>query len=79
MDTKRRKGEADKRAAALQAKTIIEEWRPDVVITADDNAARYLIKPHYRDRDTPLSVNPATMTDDATDMSTDPAVLQAAI
>ena len=55
MDTKRRKGEADKRAVALQTRSIIEDWQPDVVITADDNAARYLIKPHYRDRDTPFA------------------------
>jgi ABC-type uncharacterized transport system substrate-binding protein len=54
MDTKRRKGEADKKQAALQAKALIEDWKPDVVITADDNAARYLIKPHYRDRDLPF-------------------------
>lgn len=54
MDTKRRKSEADKQAAAREAKSIIEDWRPDVVITADDNAARYLIKPFYRDHRIPF-------------------------
>ena len=54
MDTKRRKDETAKRRAGLQAKAIIENWRPDVVITADDNAARYLIKPHFRNAGTPF-------------------------
>ena len=54
MNTKRRKSNADKRAAALEAHAIIKAWQPNVMITADDNAARYLIKPYYRDRDTPF-------------------------
>ena len=49
MDTKRKKTKEDKRAAALTAKQLIESWQPDVVITADDNAAKYLIQPYYRD------------------------------
>jgi ABC-type uncharacterized transport system substrate-binding protein len=49
MDTKRKKSPEDKKAAALAAKAVIESWQPDVVITADDNAARYLIQPYYRD------------------------------
>lgn len=54
LDTKRHKTGEDKRSAALAAKAIIEDWKPDVVITADDNAARYLIKPYYRDSRTPF-------------------------
>lgn len=54
MDTKRKKTEADKQAAALAAKTMVDEWKPDVVITADDNAAKYLIKPFYKDHDVPF-------------------------
>ncbi len=54
MDTKRKKSETDKQAAALAAKARIEAWRPDVVITADDNAAKYLIKPFYRDHALPF-------------------------
>jgi ABC-type uncharacterized transport system substrate-binding protein len=49
MDTKRRKAPAQKQAAALAAKGLIESWGPDVVITADDNAAKFLIEPYYRD------------------------------
>ncbi len=54
MDTKRHKAEAEKRAAALAAKALIEAWKPDVVITADDNAARYLIVPYYKDAKLPF-------------------------
>ncbi|MGB5638868.1 MAG: hypothetical protein WBM63_07095 [Sedimenticolaceae bacterium] len=54
MDTKRNKSEQDKKAAALAAKAVIESWQPDVVITADDNAAKYLIKPYYKDHELPF-------------------------
>ena len=54
MDTKRHKSEDDKQAAALKARQLIETWRPDVVITSDDNAARYLIKPYYKDHEIPF-------------------------
>jgi ABC-type uncharacterized transport system substrate-binding protein len=54
MDTKRNKTEEDKKKAALEAKKIIEQWKPDVVITADDNAAKYLIKPYYKDHNLPF-------------------------
>ncbi len=54
MDTKRKKTERDKLMAALTAKALIEEWRPDVVITADDNAAKYLIEPYFKDADLPF-------------------------
>jgi ABC-type uncharacterized transport system substrate-binding protein len=47
MDTKRHKSEAFKKKAALEVKALIDAWRPDVVITADDNAAKYLIVPYY--------------------------------
>lgn len=48
MDTKRNKSVDEAIAAALAAKNIIEEWQPDVVIAADDNASRYLIAPFYK-------------------------------
>jgi ABC-type uncharacterized transport system substrate-binding protein len=54
MDTKRHKKEEDKKRAALRAKELIESWEPDVVITADDNAAKYLIKPYYKDHKIPF-------------------------
>ena len=54
MDTKRKKSVEEQKAAALEAKALIESWRPDVVITADDNAAKHLIQPYYRDAALPF-------------------------
>lgn len=54
MDTKRHKNEAFKKKAALEAKALIDSWQPDVVIAADDNAAKYLIAPYFRDSDIPF-------------------------
>ena len=54
MDTKRHRSEAETRASADTAREIIERWRPDVVITADDNAAKYLVEPYYRDHALPF-------------------------
>ncbi len=54
MDTKRHKEEAFKKEAARRARDLIESWKPDVVITADDNAAKYLIVPYYKDKKQPF-------------------------
>ncbi|MGV6825498.1 MAG: ABC transporter substrate-binding protein [bacterium] len=54
MDTKRKKSLEEKKEAAITAKTIIEDWQPDIVITSDDNAARYLIMQYYRDASLPF-------------------------
>lgn len=54
MDTKRRKSDKEKTESAQEAKAIIESWKPDIVITADDNAAKYLIKPFYKDHSLPF-------------------------
>lgn len=54
MDTKRNTGEAFKKAAALQAIETIEQYRPNVVITFDDNAFKYLIMPYYKDSEMPV-------------------------
>jgi ABC-type uncharacterized transport system substrate-binding protein len=54
MDTKRKKTEQDMVEAGRAAKALIESWQPDVVITADDNAAKYLIVPFYRDNELPF-------------------------
>ncbi len=48
MDTKRNGSEMFKKQAALRAKTVIEDFDPDVVIATDDNASKYLIVPYYR-------------------------------
>jgi ABC-type uncharacterized transport system substrate-binding protein len=54
MDAKRHKEPAEVAQKALEAKALIEVWRPDVVITADDDAAQYLIMPFYKDHTIPF-------------------------
>ncbi len=54
MDTKRNKSDAFKKQAALAAKMIIDAWHPDIVITSDDNAAKYLLAPYYKDTAIPF-------------------------
>lgn len=54
MDTKLNTAEAFKQQAALAAKHIIDDWRPDVVVASDDNASKYLIAPFFKDAATPF-------------------------
>jgi ABC-type uncharacterized transport system substrate-binding protein len=54
MDTKLYKSPEENIQRALMAKAIIEEWQPDIVISADDNAAKYLVQPYYRDAALPI-------------------------
>lgn len=54
MDAKRNTSEEFSRTAALQAKAVIEDFKPDVVIASDDNASKYLIMPYYKDADLPF-------------------------
>lgn len=54
MDTKRRSSTADKKKSALAARKVIDTWKPDIVITADDNAVKYLIEPFYKDKEIPF-------------------------
>ncbi|MCU7885222.1 MAG: ABC transporter substrate-binding protein [Candidatus Thiodiazotropha sp. (ex Lucinoma annulata)] len=54
MDSKRHKDEVSIKKAALEAKKLIEAWMPDVVIIADDNAAKYLIQPFFKDHRIPF-------------------------
>lgn len=54
MDTKRQGSEEFKKKAAEEAKALIEEWKPDVVIAADDNASKYVIVPYFKGSDVPF-------------------------
>lgn len=54
MDTKRKKSTENKVAAGQAAYELIKQTKPDVVITSDDNAAKYLIVPHLVDSDVPV-------------------------
>lgn len=54
MDTKRNKSDDFKKEAALKAKAVIEQFKPDVVIASDDNASKYIIVPYFKDGDLPF-------------------------
>lgn len=54
MDTKRNRGVEFKKKAAKKAFEQIRTWRPDLVITSDDNAVKYIVEPFLNDTDTPV-------------------------
>ncbi len=54
MDTKNNPSESFKNDAAAAAKAEIEEFDPDVVITSDDNAFKYIVNEYYRDAALPF-------------------------
>ncbi len=54
MDTKRHKQVAEIQQAAEEARALIDAWQPDVVITADDNAMKYIVQPFYKDHAIPF-------------------------
>lgn len=54
MDTKRNKSKEFGEKAALRAKAYIEKTHPNILIAADDNASRYLIKPYFKDVKLPV-------------------------
>ena len=47
MDTKRNTEEYLKTRAGRRARQLIDDWKPDVVIASDDNAAKYVIAPYF--------------------------------
>lgn len=54
IDTKRKKSIEQIEKKALEAKKLIDSTNPDIVITSDDNAAKFLIKPYYKDSSIPF-------------------------
>jgi len=54
MDTKRYKLAEEIKRIAIVARDLIVQSKPDVVIACDDNAAKYLIVPYFKDTDTPF-------------------------
>jgi len=54
LDSKHKPAEAEKRRAALAIKKAIDEWKPDVIIAADDNASKYVIVPYYKNTQYPV-------------------------
>ncbi len=54
MDSKRNNNEDYKRKIAFKIKKQIEEFNPDVIITSDDNAIKYVILPYFRNSKIPI-------------------------
>lgn len=54
LDSKREKEPESIKAKALEAKKLIDSKNPDVVIFSDDNAAKYLVEPYYKDSKIPF-------------------------
>jgi len=54
MDTKRKKSATDISNSTEKALDIIDTWQPDIIITSDDNAAKYIIAPHFKNSDIPI-------------------------
>ena len=54
MDTKRHASEAEKFATAQVAKLNIDKFKPDVVITSDDDAVKYVLMPYYKNSNIPF-------------------------
>lgn len=54
MDGKRNLAPEFAQHKALEAKKLIETWKPDVVIAADDNASRYLVLPYLKNTRVPV-------------------------
>ena len=54
MDTKRKPGDGSARAAAERVLAEIEQFKPEVIIAADDNAQRWLVAPHLKNGPIPV-------------------------
>lgn len=54
MDTKRNPDNAFIKKVASRAKSEILAFKPDVVIINDDNAAKYLLEPYFKNSDIPF-------------------------
>ncbi len=54
MDTKRNPDEEFKKQAGEKAKAAIDEYKPDIVIAADDNASKYVIVQYFKDSSLPF-------------------------
>jgi ABC-type uncharacterized transport system substrate-binding protein len=54
MNTKLNNDEQFKTSMAFKIKNMIDEWKPDVLITSDDNAVKYVVMPYYKNADLPV-------------------------
>ncbi|MBT3200321.1 MAG: hypothetical protein HN350_10435 [Phycisphaerales bacterium] len=56
MDTKRQTSDEWKEQAGRRARELVKEWKPDVVIAADDNAQKYFVSTFLSNPDAPQFV-----------------------
>ncbi len=54
LDAKRIKDSSALHARAMELKTVVEEWKPDIIVAADDAINQYLIAPHYSNSAIPV-------------------------
>lgn len=54
MDTKRNMDDEFRNNAAADVNALVEDFEPDVVIAADDNAQKYFVVPYLKDTETPV-------------------------
>lgn len=54
MDTKNNDSEDFKKKTAIDAKRIIDEYKPDIIVASDDPASKYIIMPYYKDANIPV-------------------------
>lgn len=54
MDTKRKKSKEQIQSISKKIKEDIERSKPDVVITTDDNAVKYILKPYFKNSNIPF-------------------------
>jgi len=54
MDTKRNPSPEFGQKKALEAKQLVESWKPDIIIAVDDNASKYFVEPYFKDSKIPV-------------------------
>ena len=54
MDTKNNPAKEFAPQKGVEAKALIETWKPDVVVVSDDNPCKWLIQPFYKDATLPF-------------------------
>jgi len=54
MDTKPIRSEKRLKQIGQQARSFIQKHQPDIILTSDDNAMKYVIKPYYKNSQIPV-------------------------
>lgn len=54
MDAKRKKSNKELKTAAVKVKEVIDSWKPDLLIAADDAASKHLVQPYYKNSSLPI-------------------------